>query len=190
LRIDDVQDARALWFRSFSTAPGRFGDAPLVRSDDLNIYRNPHARPRAWFVDRVTVVDSSTHASGMHTQPFDTAHQAWLSETPAHAPTSTARVTSVTLDDDRRTIGVDAPDGGVLLVGDRAHSGWNVTIDGRPAAWQVANAVLIGVAVPPGSRTVTLQFRYAPTRPALGLSLLALAGISFALLQGVKRRRS
>jgi uncharacterized membrane protein YfhO len=126
----------------------------------------------------------------VHTQPFDTAHQAWLSETPAHAPTRTARVTSITLDDDRRTIGVEAPDGGVLVVGDRVHSGWNVTIDGQPARWQVANAVLIGVAVPPGSRTVTLQFRHPATRPALGLSLLALAGITFALLPGVRRRRS
>ncbi len=190
LRIDDTEDARALWFRSFSTAPTRFGDATLVRSGDLNIYRNPHARPRAWFVDRVTVADTPTHASAMHTQPFDTAHQAWLSETPTHAPTRTARVTSITLDDDRRTIGVEAPDGGVLLVGDRAHSGWNVTIDGQPAVWKVANAVLIGVAVPPGSRTVTLQFRQPATRPALGLSLLALVGITFALLPGVRRRRS
>jgi hypothetical protein len=189
LRIDDVDDPRALWFRSFSTAPARFGDATLVRSSDLNIYRNPHARPRAWFVDRVTVAGAPTHASAMHTQPFDTAREAWLADTPAHAPTRSARVTSITLDDDRRTIGVEAPDGGVLVVGDRPHSGWNVTIDGRPAPWQVANAVLIGVAVPPGSRTVTLQFRYPATRPALGLSLLTLAGITFALLPVVTRRR-
>ena len=180
----------ALWFRTFSTAPDRFGEARLVRAGDLNIYRNPHARSRAWFVDRVNVVPSAQHASAMHTRAFDTAHEAWLAATPAHAPTSTARVTSISLDDDRRTIGVEAPDGGVLIVGDRAHSGWDVAIDGRPVPWQVADAVLIGVAVPPGSRTVSLQFRQPSVRPALGLSLLAACGIAFASLLRVRRPRS
>ena len=103
----------------------------LVRAGDLDIYRNPHARPRAWFVHRVTVADPSLHASAMHTQPFDTARDAWLASRPSHGPSTTARVTSVSLDDDRRTIGVDAPDGGVLVIGDRAHSGWDVSIDGH-----------------------------------------------------------
>jgi hypothetical protein len=190
LHIDGKPDVRALWFRSFSTAPHRFGDAPLVRSADLNVYRNPHARPRAWFVERVNVAATSTHASAMHTRPFDPAREAWVSESPAYAPAGSARVTSVSLDDDRRTIGVDAPDGGVLIVGDRAHSGWKVMIDGRNAPWQVADAVLIAVPVPPGSRSVTLEFRQPFVRPALGVSLLAAGGIAFALLIGVRRPRS
>ena len=115
-------------------------------------------------------------------RPSTPAHEAWLAPRRPTHPTATARVTSVSLDDDRRTIGVDAPDGGVLVIGDRAHSGWDVSIDGRAVPWQVADAVLIGVAVPPGSRTVTLQFRQPSVRPALGLSLLAVCGIAFASL--------
>ena len=124
----------------------------------------------------------------MHTQPFDTARDVWLASRPTHAPSATARVTSVSLDDDLRTIGVDAPDGGVLVIGDRAHSGWDVSIDGRPVPWQVADAVLIGVSVPPGSRTVTMRFRQPSVRPALGLTLLAVCGIAFASLRLVRRR--
>ena len=190
LTIDGVADARTLWFRTFSDAPGRFGDATLVRTGDLNVYRNPHARPRAWFVERVNVADVSTHASAMHTQSFDTAREAWLSARPDHAPSSSARVTSIGLDDDRRTIGVDAPDGGVLLLSERAHAGWTVTIDDRPATWQVANAVLMAVSVPPGSRTVTLTYEQPFVRPALGLSLVALVGIAFASLLSARRPRS
>lgn len=190
MTLDSRPDPRSLWFRSFSAAPDRFGEATLVRSSDLNIYRNPHARPRAWFVDRVTVAASATHASAMHTQPFDPAREAWLSAQPAHAPTTSARVTSITLDDDRRTIGVDAPDGGVLIVSDRAHSGWNIAIDSRPASWLVADGVLMAVSVPPGSRTVVMEFRQPFVRAALGVSLLAVAGIAFALLSGVRRPRS
>ena len=187
LQIDDATDPRSLWFRTFSTAPDRFGEATLVRAGDLEIYRNPHARPRAWFAHRVNVTDPSLHASAMHTEAFDTARDVWLSSPPSQTPSTTARVTSVSLDDDRRTIGVDAPDGGVLVVGDRAHSGWDVSIDGRAVPWQVADAVLIGVSVPPGSRTVTMQFRQPFVRPALGVSLLAVCGIAFASVWRVRR---
>jgi uncharacterized membrane protein YfhO len=99
-------------------------------------------------------------------------------------------VTSISLDDDERVIGVDAPDGGVLIVGDRAHSGWDVTIDGRPAPWQVANGVLLGIAVPPASRVVRLEFQQPAVRPALGLTLLSICGIAFASLMSVRRPRS
>jgi hypothetical protein len=54
----------------------------------------------------------------------------------------------------------------------------------------VADGVLIGVAVPPGARTVHLQFRQPSVRPALGLTLLTLSGIAFALMSRVKRPRS
>jgi hypothetical protein len=190
LDIDGTADPRSLWFRSFSTAPERFGEARLVHAGDLNIYRNPHARPGAWFVDRVNVVTADRHASAMHTQVFDTAREAWLSSVPPHGATPTARVTSISLDDDERVIGVDAPDGGVLIVGDRAHSGWDVTIDGRPAPWQVANGVLLGIAVPPASRVVRLEFQQPAVRPALGLTLLSICGIAFASLMSVRRPRS
>ena len=190
LHVDGRTDPRALWFRTFSTAPRRFGEATLVRAGDLNIYRNPHGRPRAWFVYRVNVGPKDAHASEMHTRRFDTAHEAWLAAPPSHRATATARITSISLGDDRRIIGVEAPDGGVLVVADRAHDGWAVAIDGRSAPWQVANAVLIGIPIPPGSRTVTLTFSQPFVRPALGLSLLAVAGIAFASLVSVRRLRT
>ena len=190
LVLDGAADPRSIWFRTMSTAPGRFGEARLVRAGDLNIYLNPYARPRAWFVDRVIVTDPSTQASAMHTQPFEADRLAWLASPPAHPPSATARVTSISLDDDRRTVGVEAPDGGVLVIGERAHRGWNVTIDGQDVPWQVTNAVLISVAVPPGSRTVTMQFRQPFVRPAIGLTLLTLCGIAFAGLPRGRRSRS
>lgn len=189
LQIDGVPDPRAVWFRTFSAAPGRFGEATLVRAGDLNVYRNPYARPRAWFVHRVNVGTLSGHASSMHAAPFDPVREAWVARAPAQHPTTTARVSSIGLDDDARTIGVDAPDGGFLVVGDRAHAGWDVSIDGRAVPWQVADAVLIGIEVPPGARTITLQFRQPFLRPALGLSLLAVSGIAFALMTGIRRAR-
>ncbi|HTV03282.1 MAG TPA: hypothetical protein VMF13_22220, partial [Luteitalea sp.] len=119
LAIDGQSDARSLWFRTFADAPARFGEATLVHARDLNVYRNPHARPRAWFVERVNLGHRDQHASAMHTRAFDPAREAWLEEHPAQAPTTTARVTSISLSDDQRTIGVEAPEGGLLIVGER-----------------------------------------------------------------------
>ena len=187
LQIDDRVDPRTLWFRSFSNAPQRFGVAPLVYARDLNIYRNPWEQPRAWFVDRVTVADPSRHASAMHTGQFDPAHEAWLSTPPGVKPATSSSVTSISLQDDRVVTTLDAPDGGVLIVGERAHRGWTVTIDGRAVPWQVANAVLIGVAVPPGSRTLILSFSQPILRLSLGISLLTVVGITFASVLAVRR---
>lgn len=190
LTLDGAPDARALWFRTYSAAPNRFPTAPLVYWGDLNIYRNPHARPRAWFVERVNLAAHEAQLSAMHTGHVDGAREAWMAASPAVPPTATARVTSISLDDDRRTIGVDAPDGGVLIVSERPHRGWDVAIDGRDVRWTVANAVLMGIPVPPGSRIVSLTYRQPFVRPALGVSLLFVAGITFALLTVVRRPRT
>jgi len=92
--------------------------------------------------------------------------------------------------DDTRTITVDAPDGGVMLLGDRAHQGWNVQIDGRPATWTRADGVLMAVAVPPGTTSVSLQFRQPAIYRSLAVSTASLIGIVFALLMGIRRAPS
>lgn len=190
LVIDGAKDPRSLWFRTFSTAPGRFDGAPLVHAGDLNVYRNPHARPRAWFVERVSVTSTAAHALAMHTTAFDPVREAYLSQHASIPAVAGARVTSIALEDDRRVVGLEAPDGGILILAERAHQGWKATIDGRDVPWQVANAVLIGVEVPPGSRTLTLTFFQPALRPSLVLSLLAVAGITFASVLIVRRRRT
>lgn len=188
LEVDGQPVPRTLWVRAFSSAPDRVPGASLAYAGDLNAYRNPYARPPAWFVDRVRTASPDAHVSGMQTADFDPAHDAWLTDSPAMAPTASARVTSIDVADDTRRYAVEAPAGGVLILGERAHTGWMVEIDGRPVPWQVANAVLMAVDVPPGSRTVQLTFEQPLLRPSLGITCLALVGIVFALLWTGRRR--
>lgn len=187
LIVDGQPDARALWFRTFTTAPDRFDGAELVRAGDLNIYRNPWARPRAWFVERVHVADADAHAPAMHASSFDPAREAWF-DRPAQW-TSPARVVRYARADDARTFEVEAPEGGALVVSERAHAGWHVEIDGRPVPWHVADGILIGVNVPPGSRVVSLTYRQPWTRTAVALSLVSTFGIAFACWGSVMRAR-
>jgi hypothetical protein len=188
LEVDGQPVPRTLWVRAFSSAPERVPGATLAYAGDLNAYRNPYARPPAWFVDRVRTASPDTHVSRMQTAEFEPAHEAWLAQSPAVPPAASARVTSVDMADDARRYAVDAPDGGVLVLGERAHSGWTAEIDGRPVAWQVANGVLMAVDVPPGSRVVRLTFEQPLLRQSLGLSCLALVGIVFALILTGRRQ--
>src|SRR5690606_34034919 len=179
---------RTLWVRAFSSAPDRVPGASLAYAGDLNAYRNPYARPPAWFVDRVRTASRDTHVSRMQTAEFDPARDAWLTLSPAVPPTGSARVTSIDVSDDTRRYAVEAPDGGVLVIGERAHSGWKAEVDGAPVTWQPANGVLMAVAVSPGSRVVRLTFEQPLLRPSLGVTCLALVGIVFALVVSGRRR--
>lgn len=188
LTLDGADLDRALWVRTFSSAPDRVPGATLAYAGDLNVYRNPYARPGAWFVDRVNTASADRHLFEMQTRPFDSAREAWVTHAPGVSPGRPARVVSVSLDNDVRRYALEVPEGGVLVLGERAHSGWFVTIDGRPTPWQTANAVLMAVDVPPGSRLLTLEYRQPLLRPSLGLSCLAAAGIVFALLVSNRQR--
>src|SRR5690606_8122882 len=98
LVIDGEPVERSLWFRAFSAAPERVPGAELAYAGDLNVYRNPHARPLAWFADRVITSSPDDHLSTMGTPTFDPATTAVLTATPAVPVGRPARVTSIELD--------------------------------------------------------------------------------------------
>lgn len=62
---------------------------------------------------------------------------------------------------------------GVLLLNDRWHADWKVSVDGQPATLLRANFIMRGVAVPAGEHTV--GFRFDPPHGTLWVSLSAIA---------------
>lgn len=61
---------------------------------------------------------------------------------------------------------------GVLLLNDRWHADWQVSVDGQPAPLLRANFIMRGVAVPAGDHTV--EFRFDPPHGTLWVSLSAI----------------
>jgi hypothetical protein len=61
---------------------------------------------------------------------------------------------------------------GVLLLNDRWHPDWKVTVDGQSAPLLRANFIMRGVAVPAGEHTV--EFRFEPPHGTLWISLSAI----------------
>jgi hypothetical protein len=55
-------------------------------------------------------------------------------------------------------VGVDAPDGGWLVLNDVWHPWWRVEIDGVPAPLLRANVIFRAVEIPPGARQVRFYF--------------------------------
>jgi hypothetical protein len=188
LSVDGRRDERAVWFRTFADAGDRVPGAELIWSGDLNLYANPQARPRAWFVQHVEVLPEPAHLGRLTESSFDSATTALLA-VPLAGRGSAARVVAVdeVSDPDHRRIEVDAPEGGILVVSDRYDPGWRAEADGRPIALARADAVLMATAVPPGTRVVTLAFDSPTLVPSAAISTIALGGIALAAL--IRRRR-
>ena len=60
----------------------------------------------------------------------------------------------------------------MLILTDRAYSGWQAELDGKVVPIQLANGFTRAVNIPPGRHKVV--FRYVPRSLFLGLSLSAL----------------
>jgi hypothetical protein len=92
------------------------------------------------------------------------------------------------------TIALDPPPAqpSYVLVAENWYPDWLATVDGSPAAVVRGNHTLITVPVPPGARTVELEFRSASYARGKLLSLVAVVVILVALvvpLTPVGRRR-
>ena len=92
-------------------------------------------------------------------------------------------------DPKRVVISTDAESSTVLMLNDKHHPAWQVTVDGKPAKLLRANYLMRGVHLSPGKHTV--EFKFAPTAGSIRISLagLGLAGVLGALLIFLPSRR-
>ena len=91
-------------------------------------------------------------------------------------------------DPKRVKLETDADTATVLLLNDKHHPGWKVTIDGEPAQLLRANYLMRGVHLPPGKHVV--EFRFAPPEGSVYVSLsgLGLGLVAFVGLLRLPRR--
>jgi hypothetical protein len=180
-----------LLFRAFASAPDRWPGAAPIFSGDLNLYRNLHAQPRAWFARQVESLPLARHLDRLTAPGFDPATTVLVDGQVGEArPIENATVLeSLMVSDEERQFRVDAPSGGLLVVSERRHPGWRAWADGRELTLVPADAVLLAVAVPPGAKTVRLRFRHPPLAPAFVASGLGMVFATAWLLIGWRRER-
>jgi hypothetical protein len=92
-------------------------------------------------------------------------------------------------DPKRVVISTDAETSTVLMLNDKHHPAWQVTVDGKPAKLLRANYLMRGVYLSAGKHAV--EFRFAPPAGSIRISLagLGLAGVLGALLIFMPSRR-
>ncbi|MGD8792531.1 MAG: YfhO family protein [Anaerolineae bacterium] len=150
--------------------------------EQVNVYRNEGALPRAFVVGRAIAAASHEDAWRLiHEAGFDPA-QAVVVEGAAGggAPAGAGRgavASIVRYEPDRIEIEVEAPAGGYLVLSDPFYPGWQVEVDGQPAELLRANYAFRAVAVPAGAQRVAMRFNPVTWRVGLGISLVTMAGL-------------
>jgi hypothetical protein len=83
-----------------------------------------------------------------------------------------------------------APQGSSLVVSENYYPGWRATVDGKPARIGRANYALIGVELPPGARSIELNFTSPSYQRGKVITWIAIAVGLLMLGAGVWRDRS
>jgi hypothetical protein len=178
------------------------------RDNQIRIFENTGAMPRAFVVPEARIVEPGHHVlAQMIDGPFDprvtalieappsnvrsalerlaatsrpTAHAGHALAGPASPPPRAAPggATVVSYADDSIIIRTTADFDGVLVLTDSSYPGWVANVDGHPTPVLRANYLFRGVAVPAGEHVVTFSFR--PWSVVLGATVSLLT--SFAVL--------
>jgi hypothetical protein len=155
------------------------------------LFRNPGFAPRFYLVGRVEAYDNVGHARARLLSPaYDPraavllpaeqaaavgapgSDEAALSP-PVHVVVQRLAAHVVELD-------VSSPLGGVLVTSEASYPGWESRVDGRPVDTLLVNTAFRGVAVPPGSHRITMQYVPRSFRAGLALSAAALLALALA----------
>jgi hypothetical protein len=171
--------------------------ALLLKADNVALYENRRAMPRAFFVDRVIQVSEPEEAlKVLREADFDPKTTAVIEgrglalnspSTPGSQTPAFARIV-----EDRRNLVVieTANEGdGWLILSDNHYPGWQAAVDGKPTEIFRANHTMRAVRVPAGSHMLSFTFAPKAFRGSLYVSL-ASAFLVFAglILLRVKRR--
>jgi hypothetical protein len=144
-----------------------FGLEPAARDGDLQLYRNPTARPWAYAVDRCW-----RDANGVLT--------------PAGQVADILPVEIVKQSPEHWVLRVHADRPVAVVLSQSFYSGWDAVVDGRPQPVSLAEKLLMATDVPAGDHTV--EFRFDNYEIWLGRYLSGLAWTLWLVLMLAARR--
>jgi len=160
--------------------------------DDVQIYENPRALPRAWLVPKVEVIgadEALRQVRGESKQPFNPRETALLEvddkarlDLPQGNFEAPAEARIVSYEPNRLAIETVADKSAALVLSEISYPGWEAKIDGQPTTIFTANYLLRSVIVPEGRHRVEMRYTApAARRGAIisALALLALVGGAF-----------
>jgi hypothetical protein len=197
-----------VWRAALYDSSGR-GAFPLTRRlpdhwrkiydhDDVQIYENPRALPRAWMVPKVVTVseeEALRAIRGESDQPFDLREVALFEpadKTQAAFPQdkfdAPAEARIVSYEPNHLAIETVSDKRAALVLSEINYPGWEATIDGRPTTIFTANYLLRAVIVPEGRHRVEMRYTApAARRGAIITALTLIALIGGTIFRRIKR---
>lgn len=178
-RLPDIMNVRWLVYdeKLYDRDQQHFGERyPLVfRGGGEVVLENRQVLPKGWLVTRAEVVaDPAERIKRMLAPSFTPADTA-LVESPALlvlSPSTELGSVSVTHNGgDRISLSANPVVNSLLVVGEKYHRGWNVTVDEKPATLVPVDHVLRGVYLTPGKHVVAFRFDPLPFKIGKWLTL-------------------
>ena len=158
----------------------------IEEDEDVRLYENPWALPRARYVSRIEVEEAPSLLQRLASGGDDLREMAlveapppsgFLGESGSPGP---GRVEFLRNEPEHLVLHVRAPARGFVVLADQYFPGWQATVNDTPTPIVRANYVFRVVEVPAGESRV--EFRYAPGSVRLGawvsgLTLLGVVGV-------------
>ncbi|MBK9710023.1 MAG: YfhO family protein [Kouleothrix sp.] len=157
----------------------------VYQSDEVRVYENVLAYPRAYFADSVRgEVDPAAVLRAVTADGFDGRRVALVesAEPPALPPPASDqdRVEIAQRSANRIALATSAATPRLLVLSEMDFPGWRAAVDGAATPIYTTNYLFRGVVVPPGAHTVT--FEYRPVSALLGAGVSAAALLASLLL--------
>ncbi|MBN2310105.1 MAG: YfhO family protein, partial [Candidatus Hydrogenedentes bacterium] len=166
----------------------------LKTLDELEIYENVRAFPRAYLVGRIEAIrDTDALFARMLEDDYEpgrcvVTHEPPPGPLPESSAADLGEAAIIRHDATHVTVEVAAKEDAVLVLSDAYYPGWQARIDGQPAEVFPAYYAFRGVLVPAGNHAVEFLYRPASARWGLVVSTLALLAGLAAGLWCVRRR--
>jgi membrane protein YfhO len=136
------------------------------------VYANRNALPRFYFATEVRPFSRDSVFAGLVGNRAPATCAFVNGATGSFRAMPLARVLRSQWGHERVAAQVTAPRGGYLVVSMTYSPDWVARIDGRPVPLHLTNGAILGVEVPPGSRSVVLSYSPESLRRGLWLSML------------------
>lgn len=149
--------------------------------------KNPYAYGNAWFVDRITYVNSANDEIDRvgkidlrHEAVADVKFKSQLKDAKKQGGVSVVKLTSYSSNHLKYSVSSDA--GGVIVFSEVYYPGWTATVDGNPVELGRVNYLLRAINVAPGKHNVELMFYPKSVSTTETIAYIAYAVLILALL--------
>ncbi len=174
----------------------RFGERylPVFRGGGEVLLENSKVLPKVWLVSDLRVVTDSAQRLKLMQEPGFEPSRIALVESPPTKPLSKGaglgKVQLKQYDKEKMAVAADLTLNSLLLLGEKYHSGWKATVDGKPLEIIPVDHILRGVYLEPGRHLVEFRFDPLPFKIGKWLTLGSFAIFAiFALREWSLRRR-